>query len=192
MKYGFLLWLILASTVAAADMPLSALPQQSVPSVVLQINGQWYELGGAQVVNTSAQLIIIAGVQPVPVPIPTPGPNPTPNPTPVPVPTPVSSFRAEVASAFKSVKNPIESKIVAGIYSAIAGEAESSAADWNVPRMVSEVKIRAATALSIEAILEYRGFWPELAKAFEKLKLEDTDVKKCVDAFRDVAAVLGG
>lgn len=188
MKYGFLLWLVLASTVAAADLPLAALPQQSCPSVVLQINGQWYELGPAQIVNTSAQMIIIAGTAPVPVPVP---PGPTPNPVPTPVP-PVSSFTQEVTTAFKSVKNPIESKVVAGIYASIAGEAEAAISDWSVPRMVSEVKIRAATALSIEAILEWRGFWPQLAKSFEKLKLEDGDVKKCVDAFRDVAAVLGG
>jgi hypothetical protein len=187
----------------AADLALQPLVPTSLPSVVLSINGQWYLLGGCQLIQAGGQTILVVGSPgPAPVPVPTPpGPAP-PDPSPAPIPpapvppapVPADPFRDAIKTAYGLVgaNGRQHASAVAGVYAGLAGEVEAAPAGWTVSRLVGEARIRVATDLPIDAFPDWKPFWGVLAESLTALKLEDADVARAIAAFRTVAQVLEG
>lgn len=122
----------------------------------------------------------VVGSTPVP-----PTPNPTPDPTP-------TAFKQKVEAALSKVSDTGKTykKNIANNYTAIATEVSLNPKAWDVATMVNEAKTRNATVLPSSVMSGWSGFWPDLARALQELKLDSTDLEGHVKAFNDIASVL--
>lgn len=120
-----------------------------------------------------------------------PGPGPGPGPDPDPDPDPPNGFEAKILTALESIGNPPSRKTLAKIYSEVAEKANTRRDVYKPATMVDEAKTRVASELSPSDLRTWTAFWPQMNEAFKERKMEETDTDAFIDAFRDLAKILG-
>ncbi len=164
------------------DLAIPPAPQQTVTVVILR-GGQWYSLGKVRLIVMGEQVVIVCDT-------PAPGPGPTPpGPT---TPQPSDPFCAAVAAGLSSVSPGARqhSAEIAATYESVAAEAAATPADWTVAKLLSEVKVRNATALDAAVLSQWRPFWTALQAALVAAKLEADDLAGHIALFGKVAEEL--
>ena len=115
--------------------------------------------------------------------IPIPGPSPGPDPTP-------QGFEATIKAGLDAIGNPSSKSKVARAYSDVAENAATAMDVWNPTKMKNDVKVRIASALTLEEHNLWTPFWEQLNKAMKELKLEKSDTYGHVQAYRRFVKVL--